>query len=145
VKLHPLAELYREAERVARVAAEKLAVIEAELEDIEERLTALTRSFAMRYGIGYLTVKSVRNSQGKRYRYLVWRTMDGKDVYLRGKEAEEVLELRMRQRELRIQYSKYKRALRAARLYMKSFEEYKDVCIAENGEYVDCAAAGRRG
>jgi hypothetical protein len=145
VRIHPLAEFYREAERVDRVAEEKLAMIEAELEDIEERLTALTRSLAMRYGIGYLTVKSVRNKQGKRYRYLVWRTMDGKDVYLRGGEAEKILELRIRQRELRIQYNKYKRALRAAKLYMKNFEEYKDVCIAENGEYVKCPEAGRQG
>jgi len=50
--------------------------------------------------LGYLAVKSVRNRQGKRYRYPVWRIPGKKDIYLEGQEAEEILRLREERRRL---------------------------------------------
>jgi DNA repair exonuclease SbcCD ATPase subunit len=145
VQLHPLAKLYHKAREAYEAAERRLAIIEAELDRIEEELAKLQAKLTRLYGPGYLTVKSVRNRQGRRYRYPVWRTLEGRDIYLGGEEAEEALELRRRLRELRMQYNRYRRVLWAAKLYMKTVEEYKDVCITESGEYVTCPRAGRQG
>lgn len=137
-----MAELYREAERAYLEASRRLEAVEAELTRLEEELAKRTRELIKRYGPGYLTVKSVRNKQGKRYRYPVWRTPSGKDIYLEAQEAEEILMLREERRRLRIQYNKYRKLVWAAKLYMQDFKEYKDTCIDRNGEYVPCPRHG---
>ena len=142
ITLHPLAELYRKAREVYERASKEIERVEARLREVEARLARHTAELARRYGVGYLTVKTVRNRQGRKYRYPVWRTIEGRDVYIKGREAEEILRLREEQRRLRIQYNRYRRALWAAKLYMQQLKEYKDVCIAEDGEYVDCPRQG---
>lgn len=129
MRLHSLTELYRKAREVYEKASKEVERVEARLSVVEDELARRTRELTRRYGPGYLTVKTVRNRQGRKYQYLVWRTLSGRDIYLKGEEAEEILRLRGEQRRLRIQYNRYRRALRAAKLY---------TCIAEDSEHVSC-------
>ena len=143
MKLHPLAELYRRAEELYEKASRQLAVLEAEISRTEKELGRILAELIERYGPGYLTVKSVRNKQGKKYRYPVWRTLEGKDIYLSGDtDASKALELRDRLRELRARYKRYRKAVWAAKTYMRQTEEYKDTCVADDGEYVPCSRRG---
>ena len=137
-RLHPLAELYRRAERAYEEASRRLVVLEARLREVEARLEGLTGELAKRYGPGRVTVKSVRNRQGKKYRYVVWRTIEGRDIYLKTREAETIVELKAVLRELRREYSRYRRLLWAAKLYMKMTSEYKNTCIDSSGQYLYC-------
>ena len=142
IRLHPLAELYRKAREVYEKASKEIERVEVRLRVVEEELARLTGELIRRYGPGYVTVKTVRNRQGKRYHYPVWRTPSGRDIYLRGEEAEEILRLREERRKLRIQYSMYRRLVWAAKMYMRQAEDYKDLCIDEDGEYVPCPQHG---
>jgi len=111
MKLHPLAELYRRAEELYEKASRQLAVLEAEISRTEKELGRILAELIEHYGPGYLTVKSVRNKQGKKYRYPVWRTPSGRDIYLSGDtDASKALELRDRRRELRARYKRYRKA-----------------------------------
>ena len=94
---HPLAELYSEAERVYREAEARLGELRGRLRRVQSELEELERSLARQYGPGYLTVKSVRNRSGRRYRYPVWRLLGGGDVYLTGDpRAKRIITLRGR-------------------------------------------------
>jgi hypothetical protein len=146
LRLHPLARLYRRALGLLGEAEAKLAEVGAELGRVEAELEELKAELAGRYGPGYLTVKSVRNRQGKRYRYPVWRTHEGKDVYLRGEEGRRYLELREKLRSLRREYSRYRKMLLTAKTYVRAAREYADVCIdMDSGMYVEnCTAVAAR-
>ena len=137
---HPLAKIYAAAEETYRAVEAELAVARRELEVVEERLSRLQVELARLYGPGYLTVKTVGNRRGKRYRYPVWRGMDRRDRYLKGDpRAHEILGLKERQRLLRARINKLKRIARYAYAHMQATREYKDTCIdQETGEYLDC-------
>jgi hypothetical protein len=139
---HPLAEVYAEAERVYRLAQTRLAELRAQLRRVEAELEGLTGELAGEYGPGYLTVKAVRNRQGRRYRYPVWRRPGSSDIYLTGDpRAERILELRGLERGLKREIARLKRALRLAWAYMESTREYRGTCIDERtGEYTPCPA-----
>ncbi len=138
-KMHPLAEIYAEAERVHTHAQEHLRSLRAELRSLEAELEALERELAKDYGAGYLTLKTVRNRSGRKYRYPVWRTTDSSEIYLtRDPRAKRILELREKVRRLRRLITEVKQASRLAWAYMKASNEYMDTCISPEGEYVEC-------
>ena len=125
---HPLVELYCKAKETYEKASLKLEEVKAELGKVEAELAGIELELAKRYGPGYLTVKTVKNKQGRRYRYPVWRTAERKDIYLEKKHAARVLMLKERQAELRNLYAKYSRLVKTAKLYMESTKSYAETC-----------------
>ena len=125
---HPLVELYCKAKETYEKASLKLEEVKSELGKVEAELAGIELELAKRYGPGYLTVKTVRNRQGKRYRYLVWRTMERRDIYLDKEYAVRILQLRERQAELKKLYAKYSRLVKTAKLYMESTKSYAETC-----------------
>ena len=139
VEIHPIAAVYRRAEQLYEEAQERLREIERHIEEVQAKLAIYERQMAAEYGPGYFTAKTVRNRQGRRYTYLVWRLYNGKDIYLRGRDAEEVRRLREQLRALQRERNKYKRLMRRAFFLMKASEDYKEVCLDKHTkEYIPC-------
>jgi len=131
---HPLAQVYCIALRTYIEASEKLEDARHRLAQVERELNALEESLAGEYGLGYLTVKTVRNRAGKRYRYPVWRRLEGGEVYLtRDPRARELLALREQARRLRRQITRAKHAARTAWVLMQTTREYRSTCAGEGG------------
>lgn len=129
---HPLAELYAEAEKVYREAQARLGNLRKTLSRLEVELQRMEAELSRDYGPGYLTVKTVRNGSGRRYRYPVWRRLGGGEVYLtRDPRARELLALREQARRLRRQITRAKHAARTAWAYMQATREYRSTCAGE--------------
>jgi len=116
---HPLTELYAEAEKVYREAQARLGKLRETLSRLEAELQRMEAELSRDYGPGYLTVKTVRNRAGRRYRYPVWRRLGGGEVYLtRDPRARELLALREQIRQLRRQITRAKHVARTAWVLM---------------------------
>lgn len=102
LKTEPRIVALREAATsVVNLSLRKLSLIEDMINEHEARLRELRRKLAERYGSGYLTVKTVKNRAGKHYSYIVYRTKDGKEIYVKDELGKETLEVRNKLRELR--------------------------------------------
>ncbi|MEM4685848.1 MAG: hypothetical protein QW133_07035 [Sulfolobales archaeon] len=89
----PYKDLHDEAVRLKPKVLLKIKEVEEEIEEKKALLSDLFRELKSKYGPGYITVKSVRNSSGKRYSYVVYRTKDGKDHYL-GESYADIIKVR---------------------------------------------------
>jgi len=118
-----MVEVYHKAKRYYEFGRKELEKINEEIEKANEELHNLKLKFIVKYGSGYLTVKKVR-----KYKYIIWRTYEGKDVYINSdddlKKAQRILELRSLLAKLYRRRARLKRLLARTWSFMKMAEGY---------------------
>lgn len=120
---HPLTSLHHKAKRMYELSTRALEIVNELINDVKVKIKARTQELTLRYGPGYVTIKTVRNRQGRKYRYIIYRVLrpKRKDIYL---SNEPLPKLRRKLRELHETKEKLKAIRRMAWVYMKSTEDY---------------------
>jgi len=117
---HPLRILHHRAKTVYELCSQALEIVNGLIDDVKAKVESRREELRRKYGPGYITVKTVRNRQGRRYSYIIYRTKQ-KDIYV---NDDQIPRLRRKLRELYQLREKLRQVRNTSWAYMKSTEPY---------------------